>query len=257
MKIHYGVMHVPTYERKFTLQKALDRLPELTAVYQDALPPNNKGSWNGARWALEDAISCGADYVCVLQDDCLPCVGFDKQLRRVLTAVPKEAVCLYSNNIRVFEARQHGYSWYTSLNGAVQMTLPVWLAKEFLEFVDAYHPNAGKYPEDTNLDLFCMATRRLIWTTAVSLIDHQNAPSLQGHENHDFRRPAIPPYEDMDQVDWETPALFVGRRFNTHANFRELTDAAHSKFDLWKTYYSLERHEPIGDRGGDAPAGGV
>lgn len=247
MKIHYGVMHLPVPERKLCLEIVESRLPDHTHVYYGALDPRTP-SWKLARWAIEDAISNGSDYVCVLPDDCIPCNGFDTQLRRVLTAKSDEAVCLYSNNQRAHEARLHGFSWYTSLNGAVQVTLPVSLAKEFLEFVDQYHPLANEYPEDTNLDLFCMATRRLIWTTAVSLIDHQNPPSLQGHDNHDFRRPAIPPYEDMDQVNWETDALFVGRRFNTHAALRDLNNAAHSDLNLWRTYYELDRHIAPGDR---------
>lgn len=243
MKIHYGIMLTPTEERKRTVEEVENRLPEGVSVYTNTLPP--KGSWHLARWALEDAIKEGADYVCVLQDDCLPCWDFDTVLRKVLEAQPDEAICLYSNNNRAHEARQNGMSWYTSLNGAVQVTLPVKLAKEFLEFVDRYHPKAPEFPEDTNLDIFCMATKRLIWTTAVSLIDHQNPPSLQGHDDHDFRRPAIPPYEDMGQIDWKTNALFVGRRFNTHAAFRDLNDAAHQDLNLWRTYYDLERHKPL------------
>src|SRR6478609_4471609 len=162
MKIHYGVMLTPTEERKETVKRVEERLPEGVNVYYNTLPP--KGSWFLARWALEDAITAGADYVCVLPDDCLPCADFDETLRKALTAVPDQAISLYSNNIRAWEARQQGFAWYTSLNGAVQVTLPVKLAKEFLEFVDRYHPKAPEFPEDTNLDIFCMATRRLVWT---------------------------------------------------------------------------------------------
>lgn len=249
-----GFLHVPVPSRVKSLKKAISRLGDLPyLVVED---PTMQGPWGPCSTALSALSKTDATHIIILPDDCLPCFHFADHAERAISAAPEEVVSLYTNTPRAGLALSGGMSWVSRINGLVQFCAPKSIVPDFLSFVDNYVPPwmINKYGEDTMMDLYLMANRKLSWTSAVSLLDHPNNVSLQNHEDHDFRRPAIGPYEDMSTVNWNTNALYVGAQKELHWGLMELTPDGREKYKVHEIVYEYAAHRHADPRTSGANA---
>lgn len=248
-----GVFTVGTPERQATLARAEEKIdmrhPTLVE-YQVETDAERRGPWFPVKILLQYFATLDITHAVILQDDVLPCNDFMNVLTKVVQAKSTEAICLYSASHAACDALKKDLSWYTSLNGAVQFVLPVGLIAEFLEFVEfACDEEMQKdLGEDGMINLWAMCTDRDIWHTAVSVLDHQNPPSLVGNDEHKFRRPMIRPYEDMSGLNWNTGAIDSGVTYRTYWGLALLTPEAKEKYAVHEKMYKLHKRCPYGSR---------
>lgn len=192
MKLAIYVMHVPG-TREAELAKLLERVPEAVVV-QD---PERAGAWATARRCWERGIASGADWIVVLNDDAMPCDDFVVRVRAALADCDAdngsmEPVCLYTAHPKAIDVKGAWYTTHDDLVG-VGCALSASAAAEFLAWVDA-NPKLGDFSDDGRLNLWAMATGRLIWTTCPSMVDHQLPDeSTVGTKETHARRAVVPP----------------------------------------------------------------
>jgi hypothetical protein len=248
VKIHYGIMHVPTPER---VRLVSDMKRELgDADYTVAEDPDRHGPWSTARALLEHGLSQDCTHVSLLEDDLILCDKFVQVSHAAVSAVPKEVVSFYCNTPVAPAAIGAGLSWVTRYDGTGMYCAPKRVIRDFLKFMDLAYPKPLlEYGADAPMDFFCMATERLHWTPAVSLVEHDDAlPSLLGNERHAHRRAVVPPYKDMTRIDWKTDAAFGGLTRGNHWCLAEMTQAGLAKYPVHKLMYHYDRIFQSGKR---------
>jgi hypothetical protein len=244
------VMHVPgDSEREATLAKLRERVPGCVVVRD----PDRTGAWSTARKCWEAGVEA-ADWVVVLNDDALPCEGF----REVATAAlaqrhPNDPVCFYVGRpdaVDVLADRLHWYTTHDDLVG-VGCALHRSVIPEFLAWVDA-NPDVDDFSDDGRLNLWAMATGRLIYTTLPALVDHQlPEASMVGSAVDDSagaRVATVPSTPNMDRIDWSGPAKHLGRsRWSNH--WEMLHRVAFRSPELIERAYLVERQGvPVSDK---------
>lgn len=249
MKIGVYVMHVPGIpSRDESLRKLLERVPE-AIVMSD---PERLGVWFNARRCWAHGVESDYDWIIVLNDDALPCDGFLEVAEKALSSrSDMDPVCFYVNHPKAAEQeRVKGGTlltcgWYTTYDGLVGVgcALSVDAASDFLRWEDEAMVPSG-YPDDARINLWAMATGRLIHTTVPSLVDHQLPnESMTGNEDDDARKALVPPQpkEIMIGVNWDTPPRFFGRMYQTnHLMLLEYVSETLTE-ELIERYMDIER----------------
>lgn len=182
-------------------------------------PPHE---WSLRQWqgALADER---AAHALLLNDDLILCDDFLATLERVIEARPNHIINLYNTHALAHEAVRRGLSWLTSVDGLIgnAYVLPVPALRAFLDWREnaLTTGTVEELSEDQLLNLWAMANGFLIWHTVPALVDHDTSiPSCYG--NIQMRRPAVGPVggatatHRMQDVDWTTDAVHVGRVFN-------------------------------------------
>lgn len=183
-------------DRRRTLARLLDQLQ----AEGDKIPvhvtedTDRAGSLDCWRRAMEMGLCFDATHVVWLGDDVTVCKNFGRTLRRAIAAQPLQVFDCYVNQENV--AAPGG--WYTTHDGYVggAGVMPRELLEEHLAWRAqrmGFEPKGDPsyLGNDEGVNLWAMATGRLIWKTARSLIDHDDTvPSLEGNAGHDFRRSA-------------------------------------------------------------------
>lgn len=208
-----AVMHA-AFEpaRGATLAALLERLGGEGPRVHVERDHDRAGAWAVARRCWERGLASGASHVIVMNDDALPCLGFRDVARAAIAGNPREVLCFYSNH-PTDTANVLVGPWRTSVDGLVGVAcaMPASEVRAFL----AWHDESfiGDYSDDGRINLWAMCTRRLIWTTLPSLVDHQlPTGSLVGNAGGQHRRPVVPPLDDMTKCEWRTVARsHVGR----------------------------------------------
>ncbi len=161
---------------------------------EDAGAPNGNHDrvWRNARavWEMADP---GADWHVLIQDDARPCENFLKGLERALEHVPADVVVsAYLGTGRNVPIRwealagaagKAGARWVrsTKLMWGVCIALPVPLIPEMIAYADR---RAG-VPDDMRVAGWAERTRREVWYTWPSLVDHLPVPSITKHRAPD------------------------------------------------------------------------
>lgn len=193
MKLSASVMAHPSREAEVgQLLAALDR--PVPVHWDPDGAPSGSGDrvWKVARaaWHLADPE---ADWHALIQDDAVPCADLLAGLERALAYVPPDAVVSpylgTGRNVPIrWEALARaadtaGATWARSLKlmWGVCIVLPVKLIPEMVAYADR---RAG-VPDDMRVAGWAEKTRREVWYTWPSLVDHRTVPSLTKHRAAD------------------------------------------------------------------------
>lgn len=192
------------------------------AVYPDSgvLPPvlsvdaPRQGCWWNARKCWSMGAATDATHVLVVQDDAVLADDFVAGATNAVRARPHDAVSFYSARKEVPAARDAGKPWValpgSSWLGALAVVLPRQMTAEFVAWADAAEveqAKAWRYHDDTRLAAYLSATRRRMWVTAPSLVDHRNEPSQMGHPRTTGGRPRVAALfqaHGTRYIDWTT-----------------------------------------------------
>jgi hypothetical protein len=174
------------------LLAALDR--PVPVHWDDEGPPSGNGDriWRTARgaWMMHDP---DADWHALIQDDAIPCPDFLAGMERALAFVPPDVVVSpylgTGRNVPIrWEAMARaadtaGAPWVRSpkLMWGVCIVLPVALIPEMI----TYSNQRAGVPDDMRVAGWAERTKREVWYTWPSLVDHRKIPSLTKHRAHD------------------------------------------------------------------------
>ncbi len=167
----------------------------------------------GSLWCWKRAMQIGfnteASHIVWLPDDATLCPRFGELLHRAVAAQPEAVFDCYANHDRapIIES-----PWYTTPDGytGVGGCMPRALLTEHLRWRDAHLDDRAANDEGVNL--WAMATGRLIWKTTRSLAGHRiDIRSLDGNAHHSWREPAT--MSDGRDEDWSSAPVHVGRTY--------------------------------------------
>jgi hypothetical protein len=135
------------------------------------------------RRGMEMGLESGATHIVSLPDDAIICEDFGVIIQACIEARPDDILEGYVNHV----ALRHGIlptCWYSTSDGftGVCGVLPRDLLARHLSWRDSL-PELGDYPNDAGVNLWAIASGRLIYKTAWSLVQHdQRLPSLVGNQ---------------------------------------------------------------------------
>jgi hypothetical protein len=252
MKLAICIMHAAFEpQRHNTLAKLLRPLcPDVDTVLHVEYDDHRNGAWATARKCWEWGIEAGVDWIVVLNDDAVTCDNFVEQVREALAQRDeRDPVCLYTAHPLAPEALRA--RWYTTHDDLVGVgcALSRDSAADFLAWVDA-NPGVSDTSDDGRLNMWAMATARLIWTTVPSLVDHQLPDDTTvtwskdqgGGWNIPHARVAVVPPDTGVFLDGPTPpAPHFGRmRAGNHWELLHLSSEVNAT--LIERAYAVERH---------------
>jgi len=244
MKLAIYVMHVPGDPAREEALGALTARIEGDCEFHVMRDPERRGAWWNARRCWAAGLESGADWIVVLNDDALPCESFVDIVKAALvTRDPRDPVCFYTAHPKAAEVEG---AWYTTHDGLVGVgcALSNEAALEFLVWC-GMHPGVSNFTDDGRINLWAMATGRLIHTTVPSLVDHQLPDvSTVGNEGHEHRKPVVLPGPARD---WASEPVHFGRQY--HGNHWELVFRTRSEsWDLERSYTAHRHGEPVSSR---------
>ena len=197
------------------LRERLTGAGEIPVHWDDEGPASGNADrvWRTARggWMLADL---DADWHVLIQDDALVCEDFLPGLAHALLGVPDDVVvCPYLGRGGAVgqrwvnlghEADRRGASWVLShkLMWGVAICIPVRLIPEMIDRADRM---VGT-PDDMRVSGWAKRTRRDVWYTWPSLVDHRPVPSITKHRAAD--RHAVRYYAGSAlNIDWTGPVV--------------------------------------------------
>ncbi|HVL62493.1 MAG TPA: hypothetical protein VM430_13960, partial [Microbacterium sp.] len=206
MKLAIYVMHVPG-TREAELAKLLERVPS-AGVVQD---PERRGAWHTAKTCWDLGIGTGADWIVVLNDDAEPCEDFEGVVRAALASrSERDPVCFYTAHPKAGAVTCDWYTTHDDLVG-VGCALSREAAADFLNWADA-NPKLVDFSDDGRINLWAMATGRLVYTTTPSLVDHQLPDeSMVGTVEPHARRAVVGIDGANMALRWGSAATHLGR----------------------------------------------
>lgn len=204
------------------------------------------GQYRSVDTGLYHAFQRDPSHIIVVPDDVILCNNFPAVVKRVLEAKPNVPMCLYNNCAPTKHARSLGYSWVTRMSGMVQPTAPTWMWKEFKTWAREDYPVAamGMRPCDTAFELFLNCTRRPFWTPVISLMEHGDAASMMGHEEHDHRKAEVPPEDILINYNWDTDGIFATHYCQNIAWLLGAPKKTLLKYPIHEIYYEVIRQVP-------------
>lgn len=253
MKLAIYVMHVPGVpSRVDTLAKLRERVPSVVVVED----PTREGAWATARRCWEAGLADDeADWIIVLNDDALPCDQFQTAAENALaTRDPRDPVCFYTAHPKAKDVASDWYTTHDDLVG-VGCALSRWAAEEFLDWVDA-NPAVDGFSDDGRINLWAMATGRLIYTTVPSLVDHQlpDESTVPWTGPGAARTAVVPPMTAFEcgtdpwEWTWNRAPKHLGRA-RTGNQWEMLFRLATVKAEHIERAYLVQRHgEPVSDK---------
>ncbi len=201
----------------------------------------------------QTGIASGAEHCVYLSDDALLCEDFVQVVKNVVSVKPTEIIAIFSNHAGASWAKNAGYRWYTTPDGlaGVGSILPRELLVELMAWREEALSREAKdrIPDDTQIDIFAMATGRLIHTPLPSLVDHDDSlPSLLGNGGdgkgpEHTRTSVAPPEPGMANINWNQPAIHLGRQYtgNHWKLLRDTTEDYRRGKDMAERAYALHR----------------
>lgn len=187
--------------RAVLLPRLLADLPDAQVVY-DPEPDNPlRSPWRCYLSCLEAAAASGAESTLVLQDDALLCHDFLATVEKVIAARPESMIDLFipgtdlGGRQVVLKACYAGKNW-ARLDRAhfVPVVALIWPRSDveaLLAYVEAKPFPQRRWCDDANVAEFCRATRREVWATVPSLVEHDDfTPSVIGAAHTNGRSPA-------------------------------------------------------------------
>ena len=203
---------------------------------------------------MENALS-DITHIVWLPDDAILVDGWHDAMLAAIASHPDDILCMYANH-KDAAGLVGKASWYTTPDGFVGFagTMPVGLWWEHLQWREtalkdplADHRTRYGVANDEGVNLWAMATGRLIYKAVESLVDHDDsAPSLDGNDDHAFRRPATLA-KDAASIDWTIPPVTCGRTYRgNHWNLiRKLSPNYVHHAKTIERAYELERLAPV------------
>jgi hypothetical protein len=148
----------------------------------------------GSLWCWRQAMAKGlavaeATHVVWLPDDAIVCKDFGRILRACIQCYPGEVFDCYANATPAELAKLDGAMWYSAPDAYTGMggCMPRALLEDHL----AWRERIGlgdHYTNDGGVNLWAMHTKRRIYKTAFTLVQHDTTtPSLDGNDAHDYR----------------------------------------------------------------------
>ena len=189
-----------------------------------------------------------ATHYTYLPDDAILVPHFVETLLNAIAAKPEHILCFQSNHNRSREAAAQGAHWYSTVDGFTMFggTMPMSWWLEHREWRRNIKPDI-LVQNDEGVNLWAMATNRLIHKSLPSLVDHDTGmPSQDGNDHHaelSSRRSLVFAADaDLRDRSWRGPTAELGRTY--HGNhWRLITDL---KEPLIEAAYTADRHgEPI------------
>lgn len=173
------------------------------------LPPSPEGTWRTARHAWNAGLESGGTHVAVIQDDVRPCPHFPEVAAHAVAAKPEDAITFYANRKPCEEAAARGDHWAflgTSWLMGQAFCLPTSLVASLVEHGDSLDGRFTDFRtcEDFRYQDFLRATKRGVWATVPSLVEHASpAASLIGYSNSN-RTARVPwaRYPDLLGITW-------------------------------------------------------
>lgn len=196
----------------------------------------------GSLWCWFQAMERGlayddATHIVWLPDDAILSKGFGKALRAAIEAKPNAVFDCVVNHSAATEPNPGG--WYSTQDGYCggAGVMPRELLVEHIQWrANHLHRDVAN---DLGVNMWAMYTRRLIWKTGVSLIDHDTSiPSLDGNDHHECRRPMHFVEDATSVTKWDGPSVHYGRTYL--GNHWELIFRSHP--DLWDLEASYLAH---------------
>lgn len=240
MRLAIYVMHVPGDAAREEALGALTARIEGECDFVIMRDPERSGAWANARRCWAAGVESGADWIVVLNDDALPCEGFVDVAKAALAArSPRDPVCFYTAHGKAAEV---DCAWYTTHDGLVGVgcALSSETVREFL----AWEQDSLVVPftDDGRINLWAMATRRLVHTTVPSLVEHQlPAVSTVGNDGHEARTAVVPPGPARD---WTAEPKHLGRQYV--GNHWELVFGTRPEsWDLEAVYLAHRHGDPV------------
>ena len=165
--------------------------------------PKREGVWPTTKRAWKRLWVTTGTHALVLQDDMLPCLGFYSLATAAIEANPSVPICFFTMRrmTLVEPARRAGLSWAAAPDVAIggSTVMPMHLLEDFLKWearnVDPAYPH-----DDGRLCLWAIDTKRLIWVTIPSLLQHVGDKSTLGHGGLD--RTAGWYEDNPPDIDW-------------------------------------------------------
>ncbi len=181
------------------------------------------------------------------------CDDFVQVVKNIIQAKPSEIIAIFANHACAGQAKAAGYRWYTTPDGlaGVGSILPREALQGLMAWRDEALSNEAKerIPDDTQIDLFAMATGRLIHTPLPSLVDHDDSlpsllsPSEPSERLTRARVSEAPPEPGMVNLDWIGPVIHMGRQYtgNHWKLLRDTTEDYRRGKDMAERAYALHR----------------
>ncbi len=195
MQPHFPVIvitHASFDERRRAALQRLTaqlRLEAPTIPWLIASDGERKGSLWCWRRAMEMGLAHEGSHVVWLPDDAILCRDFGRILTAAIAARPDDVFDCYVNHA---EGEHVPGMWYSTPDGYTGMggVMPRRLLVEHLVWRDEM-ALPDTFANDAGVNMWAMATRRRIYKTAFTLVQHDvGVPSLDGNDLHDYRQGA-------------------------------------------------------------------
>lgn len=224
VRIAFVILHaLHARERAPIVSKLCDELPSTTYLELDDKGMGSLGPWLDMLESIEGYATArgGATHVCFLPDDCELVPHFAEVITEAVRARPDDLICCQTNHAI---APQVQAAWYTTPDGwsgfGGVMRASHWLAHREWRKTEL-RPDVV-VQGDEGVNLWAMATGRLVYKTLPGLVDHiLDVPSVDGNQhqtdNKTVLRRGTVFYSnaiDLRKQRWSGPAAHLGRTYN-------------------------------------------
>lgn len=172
-----------------------DLLPRLLALLNDPRvvtdpdPTGARDPWRCYQACLT-AVPEDATHALIVQDDCLPCVGFHPRVEQAIRERPDSIICLFVSQAlpvraAVLRAVKAGEPWALLNKQAfvpvVATVYPARHVRAIRAWAETLDPKKHRRSDDFMVSQYARAKRVDVWATVPSLADHDGSvPSLIG-----------------------------------------------------------------------------
>lgn len=184
-------------------------------IYHDHDAKGSLGPW--LRCLEHGAAYPETTHVTFLPDDAILCPHFVKTLLACIKGKPEAILCFQSNHLNSPKVKA---PWYTTVDGftAFGGTMPKAWAAEHLAWRETAIEEGLLVQGDEGVNLWAMATGRLIYKSVPSLVDHDTSmPSKDGNDHHETMSPrrslVFWPGVALQDVDWSAEPEHLGRTY--------------------------------------------
>lgn len=138
-----------------------------------SLDNESQGPWWNARRCWYTGSMSDASHVLVCHDDAVPSLALVDGVCAAVAARPTDIISLYADRPEVVEAASAGMRWvgFDTFAWGLGLILPKVLAAELLVWAARTDPKWQA--DDTRVLMWACETRRRIWCTVPSLLDHE------------------------------------------------------------------------------------
>jgi hypothetical protein len=233
--------------RRAALERLIEQLRQDGAMPWHIICDSER---KGSLWCWERAMARGletdATHIVWLPDDAILSKGFGACLLKAIEAKPNDVFDCCVNHTQAKEPNPGG--WYSTLEGYCGGggVMPREILQEHLQWRDTHlHRDVAN---DLGVNMWAMATRRLIWKTGISLIDHDTTiPSLDGNDDHECRRPMHFMPDVTGITAWDGPSYTYVRTYRGN-HWEAVFRSDPSLWDLETSYLAHRNGEPVSEK---------